>query len=118
VNVALIVVATVIGLPGLMAAVHLTVLAVASLSYRQPDPPALIPPRRFLAVIPAHNEEDVLSQTLSAIHRAQRARDQVLVIADRCTDQTVAIAKAFGAHVVERPPDARPGRDAARKEGA
>jgi cellulose synthase/poly-beta-1,6-N-acetylglucosamine synthase-like glycosyltransferase len=116
-NLPLIVVAAVIGLPGLMATLHLTVLAVASLFYREPSPDGPIPSRRFLVLIPAHNEEDVLSHTLSAIHHAQRRGDQVLVIADRCTDQTAAIAEAFGVRVLARPPDARPGRAATRQDG-
>jgi cellulose synthase/poly-beta-1,6-N-acetylglucosamine synthase-like glycosyltransferase len=41
----------------------------------------------------------------------------VLVVADRCTDTTAAIAREFGATVLERGPDEEPGRAAARQAG-
>ena len=54
-------------------------------------------------VIPAHNEETLLPACLMALWRA--ADDitvpvYVLVVADTCTDQTVAAAQAHGARVI------------------
>jgi glycosyltransferase involved in cell wall biosynthesis len=48
---------------------------------------------------------------------ACREGDRVLVVADRCSDDTAAIARGLGAPVLERPPDAVPGRAAARQAG-
>ncbi len=108
--------AVVVGLPGLAAAAHLGVLAAGSVFYRQ---------RRsggeeeiaFLVLIPAHNEEVVIGRCLEAIRADLRARDVMLVVADRCSDATAAIARRFGARVLERDPDQPPGRAAARQAG-
>ncbi|MDA7936568.1 glycosyltransferase family 2 protein [bacterium] len=56
----------------------------------------------FCVLIPAHNEEVVLRQTLVAIVAQLSAQDRVLVVADNCSDQTVAIAKDVGVGVLER----------------
>ena len=114
--VALIVLAVVIGLPGLAAAIHLGVLALASLFYRSPraDRGNQL---RFLTLVPAHNEEAVIAGCLEAINADLRAHDPVLVVADRCTDRTAAIARRLGASVLERGESAEPGRAAARQAG-
>lgn len=106
-----------LGLPGAATAAHLGLLAGASLSYRRlPERPG---PRhtRFLVLIPAHNEALVIDRTLAAINADSRPGDRVLVVADRCTDETSEIARAAGALVLERDPDAEPGRAAARQAG-
>jgi len=108
--------AILIGLPGLMAAGHLGLLAFASLFYRQPRP-AEDRPLRFLVMIPAHNEERVIGHALEAVMSDRRDRDRVLVIADRCTDATVEVARSHGALVLERGPDEPAGRAAARQAG-
>ncbi|MCU1281136.1 MAG: glycosyl transferase family 2, partial [bacterium] len=48
-------------------------------------------------LIPAHNEESVLSHTLSSLMPQMRPDDRVIVIADNCDDATVSIARASGA---------------------
>jgi cellulose synthase/poly-beta-1,6-N-acetylglucosamine synthase-like glycosyltransferase len=106
--------AILIGLPGLVGAAHLGLLAVASWFYREPLH-AKPDPIRFLVVIPAHNEEPVIAGALRAITRDYRADDVILVVADRCTDRTAATARSFGAVVLERGPDEPPGRAAARQ---
>jgi cellulose synthase/poly-beta-1,6-N-acetylglucosamine synthase-like glycosyltransferase len=114
--VALIVASVLVALPGAAAALHLGLLAVASLGYRQPNPGD--PPRvRFLVLVPAHNEEAVLGDALTAIAADRRPGDQTLVVADRCTDATASIARAHGALVLERKPWEAPGRAAARQAG-
>lgn len=59
---------------------------------------------RFVVVVPARNEERVITQTLQALtsvdYPAERRR--VIVIADDCTDRTVELARAAGAEVWER----------------
>jgi cellulose synthase/poly-beta-1,6-N-acetylglucosamine synthase-like glycosyltransferase len=108
--------AIVLGLPGLAGAVHIGLLAFASLFYREPR--SLTQPEiRFLVVVPAHNEELVIADCLRSIMADRRPRDLVLVVADRCTDRTAEIARSFGASLLERGPDEPAGRAAARQAG-
>jgi cellulose synthase/poly-beta-1,6-N-acetylglucosamine synthase-like glycosyltransferase len=111
----LVVLAIVLGLPGLAAATHLLILAVASLFYREPR--GTHTPVRFLVLVPAHNEERVIRTGLEAIRTDLRAGDSLLVVADRCTDRTATIARSLGARVLERPVHDKPGRAAARQAG-
>jgi cellulose synthase/poly-beta-1,6-N-acetylglucosamine synthase-like glycosyltransferase len=71
----------------------------------------------FLVLVPAHNEERVIAHCLEAINSDRRPADRVLVVADRCSDQTAAISRSFGALVLERGEDEEPGRAAARQAG-
>ena len=112
----LVVAAILIGLPGLVAAAHLGLMALASLFYRQRrrTPGAEV---RFLVLVPAHNEERVIGRTLQSVADQGRSRDLVLVVADRCTDRTAEIARSFGALVLERGATEAGGRAAARQAG-
>ena len=108
--------AVVLGLPGLAGAAHLGLLTAASWFYRasrSADPPQI----RFLVLVPAHNEESVIGDALATIMANRRPRDQVLVVADRCSDTTAQIARTQGALVLERGADEKPGRAAARQAG-
>jgi cellulose synthase/poly-beta-1,6-N-acetylglucosamine synthase-like glycosyltransferase len=53
-------------------------------------------------LIPAHNESLGILATIQTILPQLNALDQLLVIADNCTDDTAAIAKNLGVTVVER----------------
>lgn len=109
-------VAVVVGLPGLVGAAHLGLLAVGSWFYRDAG---LVGGGgvRFLVVVPAYNEERVIAAGLEAIMADRRPADLVLVVADRCTDRTAEIAWSCGALVLERGPGEPPGRAAARQAG-
>lgn len=111
----LVLAAVLIGLPGLAVALHLGVLALASLAYREPH--GQEGGIRFLVLVPAHNEESGIGRTLEAIVADKRPTDTVVVVADRCTDATAEIARAHGARVLERGEDEEPGRAAARQAG-
>jgi cellulose synthase/poly-beta-1,6-N-acetylglucosamine synthase-like glycosyltransferase len=113
---AIAVLAFAIGLPGLAAAGHLGLLALASLFYRAPHPWA-VRPVRFLVLVPAHDESLVIERCLRAIEGDRRPGDTVLVVADHCTDSTADLARSLGASVLERGPDDDPGRAAARQAG-
>jgi cellulose synthase/poly-beta-1,6-N-acetylglucosamine synthase-like glycosyltransferase len=58
----------------------------------------------FALVIPAHNEANVIGQTVGYLQRMNYpARNrQVFVIADNCTDATATAARTEGAHCLER----------------
>jgi len=51
---------------------------------------------RVTVLIPAHNEEFSLPTTLAALGQQTRQPDHVIVVADNCTDRTVAIAHEMG----------------------
>jgi cellulose synthase/poly-beta-1,6-N-acetylglucosamine synthase-like glycosyltransferase len=112
-----VVLAVIVGLPGAGAALHLGLLAVASMFYRPAHPPAFVPHVRFVVLVPAHNEEKVLGATLAALFADRRPDDQVLVVADRCSDATAEIARRAGALVLQRQPWEEAGRAAARQDG-
>src|SRR5688572_14528989 len=70
---------------------------------RRSDAPRELPANARLAVlIPAHNEQAVISATLSSLLPTIPANTRVLVVADNCTDATAATARELGAEVVER----------------
>lgn len=57
----------------------------------------------FSVVVPAHNEESFLPKCLGALNAASRNLDQpleIIVVLNRCTDGTEAIARNFGAKIV------------------
>jgi cellulose synthase/poly-beta-1,6-N-acetylglucosamine synthase-like glycosyltransferase len=59
---------------------------------------------KFLIMIPAHNEEVGLPDTLTSIAAVQYPREllDVLVVADRCTDATNRVAREAGVICFER----------------
>lgn len=56
----------------------------------------------IVIVVPAHNEERILSETLRDLRQAADGCATIVVIADNCTDRTAAIARKVGVDVVER----------------
>jgi len=52
-------------------------------------------------LIPAHNEAGVLRECLDAVVAQTLPVDQIVVVADSCTDDTFAVAESYGAVVVE-----------------
>ena len=70
---------------------------------RQQDSHDFLPESTSLAVLmPAHDEEVGISQTLCALLPQLRHHDRVLVVADNCTDRTAEVAREMGATVIER----------------
>jgi cellulose synthase/poly-beta-1,6-N-acetylglucosamine synthase-like glycosyltransferase len=57
---------------------------------------------RVAVLVPAHNESTEISATLKAIFPQLIQGDRLMVVADNCTDDTAAMARALGAEVVER----------------
>jgi cellulose synthase/poly-beta-1,6-N-acetylglucosamine synthase-like glycosyltransferase len=53
-------------------------------------------------LVPAHNESLGLLPTLGNIQSQMLLSDRLLVVADNCSDDTAAVARAGGAEVVER----------------
>lgn len=67
-------------------------------------------------LVPAHNEERVIANTLNAL-KGLSPRVVVLVIADNCSDQTASIAREYGVKVVERTSDTLRGKGYALQHG-
>jgi cellulose synthase/poly-beta-1,6-N-acetylglucosamine synthase-like glycosyltransferase len=60
------------------------------------------PRNRVGVLIPAHNEEEMLPETIANIQLQLRDEDWLLVVADNCSDGTATVAKSFGADVIVR----------------
>ena len=58
-------------------------------------------PVTVTVLIPAHNEEGSIAQTISSLLGQSHRPERVVVVADNCTDQTVAIARRTGVEVIE-----------------
>jgi cellulose synthase/poly-beta-1,6-N-acetylglucosamine synthase-like glycosyltransferase len=58
----------------------------------------------FLIIVPAHNEENMISITLKSVLDADYPQDKIhiLVIADNCTDRTVDVASRFPVQILRR----------------
>ena len=69
------------------------------------DKPLLVnKDHRFMAIIPAHNEEAVVANLVESLKNQTYNKDlyDIYVIADNCTDNTAKVAKEAGAIVYER----------------
>ncbi len=53
-------------------------------------------------LIPAHNENKVIGKTLKVLVPQLTEQDQLVVVADNCTDNTAELARQFGVTVIER----------------
>ena len=92
---------------------YLLLLAGAALLAPRATPAAEAAPQpRFLLLIPAHNEEHLLPSLFSSLAELQYPHDcyRVHVVADNCSDQTAAVARAAGAMVHERQDPERVGK--------
>lgn len=103
--------ALVLALVTFPASLYLGVVAVAS-RLRKALPILPDPGSRVTVVIPAHNEEAVLGDTLDAVAAltSRGPGPDVVVIADNCTDATEAVARDRGARVLRRDDPDRPGK--------
>jgi len=61
-------------------------------------------------LIPAHNEENGILATLASVKSQLMPLDQLIVIADNCTDNTAALVRANGVIAIERSDDNRRGK--------
>jgi len=81
----------------------LEIVAAVALSWRLRPPHSSAGVRPTVAVlVPAHNEGLGLQATLANVSSQLLPGDRLLVIADNCSDDTAAVARAAGAEVVER----------------
>ena len=77
-----------------------------------PEPPERTPDPekdpKTVVLVPAHDESAGISATLESLKAALGDEQSILVVADNCTDDTAALARANGVDAVERhDPDKR-----------
>lgn len=88
-----------------LAAVPVAVLlvqALAALKQTRVMPIATHWRPSVAVLVPAHNEAQGIAATIASIREQLRDGDRILVVADNCSDDTVAVALAAGAPVLER----------------
>ena len=80
------------------------VVSLCSLVKLKDKPLKVNKDHRFMAIIPAHNEEAVVGNLIESLRNQTYNTDlyDIYVIADNCTDNTAKIAKEAGAIVYER----------------
>lgn len=98
-------------LPPVVASVYLAGLSFLS-ARRRPVPPSVDSSLRFDLVVPAHDEEDGVAQTVHSLLAVDYPRDRfrVVVVADNCSDATAERARTAGARVLERVDPERRGK--------
>jgi cellulose synthase/poly-beta-1,6-N-acetylglucosamine synthase-like glycosyltransferase len=79
-----------------------------------PTAPSALP---LAVLVPAHNEEDAIGETVRQTRAQLESGDRLLVIADNCSDATALRAKAEGAEVLERFDDRNRGKGFALAHG-
>ena len=80
------------------------VISLCSLIKLKDKPLKVNKEHRFMAIIPAHNEEAVVGNLIESLRNQTYNKElyDIYVIADNCTDNTAKIAKEAGAIVYER----------------
>lgn len=71
----------------------------------------------FVVLMPAHDEARGIARSVRSVITQLRACDQLVVIADNCTDDTAGIARRMGAAVFERHDPERRGKGYALEFG-
>lgn len=107
-------------LPALLPALGLLTLTLAAMGRRQdrderPAAPGAGPgpgpgAPRVVVLVPAHDESVHVLPTLHGLQSQLGPHDRLLVVADNCSDDTAALARAAGAEVVERSDPQRRGK--------
>jgi len=95
-----------------ICAYHLVLAAVALLTYRSGAVKNASPSSRLAIVIPAHNEETTIRDTLRCCAELDYPTEKyrVYVIADNCSDRTAEIAASEGAACLVRADEQRRGK--------
>lgn len=94
---------------------HLLVLTVLG-SLRPPEvAPRPVPRHRFVVVVPARDEERVVSRAVRSLREADYPPEllRVVVLADNCSDGTADVARSAGAEAWERHDATRANKGAA-----
>jgi len=84
--------------------IYQVVISLCSLVKLKDRPLKINKNHKFMAIIPAHNEEKVIGSLIESLKNQTYDKNlyDIYVIADNCTDNTAKIAKEYGAIVYER----------------
>jgi len=84
--------------------IYQLVISLCSLVKLKDRPLKINKNHKFMAIIPAHNEEKVIASLIESLKNQTYDKNlyDIYVIADNCTDNTAKIAKDLGAIVYER----------------
>lgn len=74
-------------------------------------------PPSIAVIVPAHNESQMLKETIPALLAELGKANRLIVVADNCTDHTADVARALGAEVIERHDPERRGKGFALQYG-
>ena len=95
-------------LPTAACCLYLALMTLRSATPKAPPPATRRV--RFDVIVPAHNEVAHIGRTVASLRKLDWPKDhfRIYVVADNCTDDTALMARAAGAHVLERSdPDRR-----------
>jgi cellulose synthase/poly-beta-1,6-N-acetylglucosamine synthase-like glycosyltransferase len=98
-----------LSVPVTAAVSYLSTLVLLSGKRAAPEPASQ---HKFRVIVPAHNEELGITETVRSLQALEYPRDKysVWVVADNCTDNTASAARAAGAEVLERTDATRRGK--------
>ena len=114
--VSLLVAAGLLAIPVAILCLEIIAAAVASgRQVRMPQGQSVRP--RIAVLVPAHNESTGVLPALADIRQQLLPGDRLVVVADNCTDDTVAVAKLAGADVIERVDTTKRGKGYALDHG-
>jgi len=65
---------------------------------------------RAVVVVPAHNEESIIGETLASLVTESQGAVELLVVSDNCSDGTARVARDCGVEVIERRDEAHKGK--------
>ncbi|HMN78578.1 MAG TPA: glycosyltransferase family 2 protein [Burkholderiaceae bacterium] len=97
-------------IPALMLAFEVALALRRSGSKEGGNAPVRDPATRLAVIMPAHNEQAGIARSLESILEQLLPGDRLVVVADNCTDETAAIARALGAVTLERSDSQRRGK--------
>jgi cellulose synthase/poly-beta-1,6-N-acetylglucosamine synthase-like glycosyltransferase len=91
-----------LAVPPALASLYL--LLTTLLSARSTPIPVAVRRTKFDVIVPAHNEAPVIARTVSSLRRVDWPQElfRIFTVADNCTDETAAAARAAGSLVLER----------------
>ena len=84
--------------------VYQLIISLSSFIKIKEKPKVINKDHKFLAIIPAHNEENVIENLIESLKNQNYPKElyDIYVIADNCSDNTEEIAKKLGAKVFKR----------------
>lgn len=93
----------------LLYTLYFVLFALAGLPRKDMAYPSAGRALHFAVLVPARNEESYIGALLESIRNADYPAEKldVIVIPDRCTDNTEGVARRFGAEILPCPPEIR-----------